>query len=79
VQRAANYCYDRAATVSQISYRMILQPAGQRSVIVFGGFENFCTGTRSIVQIKTIVIIIPKIAYSFFETVSQPSIVLMCY
>jgi hypothetical protein len=52
VQRAANYCYDRAATVSQISYRMRLQPPGQRAAIVFGGFENFCTGARSIVQLS---------------------------
>jgi hypothetical protein len=55
VQRSANYCYDRAATVSQISYRMRLHPVGQRSIIVFGGFENFCTGTRSIIQLSPLV------------------------
>ena len=33
-----------------ISYRLRLHPVGQRVAIVFGGFENFCTGSRSIVQ-----------------------------
>ncbi len=37
VQRAASYCYDRAATVSQISYCMRLQPPGQQAAIVCGG------------------------------------------
>jgi hypothetical protein len=52
VQRNANYCYDRAATISQISYRLHLQPLGQRAAIVFRGFENFCTGARSSVQLS---------------------------
>jgi hypothetical protein len=52
VQRTANYCYDRAATVSQISYRMCLHPTGQQAAIVFVGFENFCTGARSNVQLS---------------------------
>jgi hypothetical protein len=51
VQQSAHNCSDRAATVSQISYRLRLQPPGQRVAIVFGGFENFCTGTCSIVQL----------------------------
>jgi hypothetical protein len=50
VQRNAHSCSDRAATISQISYRLRLQTPGQLAGIVFGGFENFCTGTRSIVQ-----------------------------
>jgi hypothetical protein len=41
VQRTASYCYDRAATVSQISYRMRLQPPGQRAAIIFGGNYMF--------------------------------------
>ena len=49
-QRNAHSCSDRASTISQISYRLRLQPPGQRAAIVFGGFENFSTGTRSTVQ-----------------------------
>ena len=51
VQRNAHSCSDRASTVSQISYCLRLQPPGQRVAIVFGGFENFSTGTRSVVQL----------------------------
>ena len=50
VQRNAHSCSDRASTISQISYRLRLQTPGQRVAIVFGGFENFSTGTQSIVQ-----------------------------
>jgi hypothetical protein len=51
VQRNAHSSSDRASTVSQISYCLRLQPPGQGVAIVFGGFENFSTGTRSIVQL----------------------------
>ena len=51
VQRNAHSCSDRASTISSISYRLRLQPPGQRVAIVFGGFENFATGTRSSVQL----------------------------
>ena len=50
VQRNAHRCSDRASTISAISYCLRLQPVGQRVGIVIGGFENFCTGSRSIVQ-----------------------------
>ena len=51
VQRLAHSCSDRASTVGQISYRLRLQPPGRRVALVFGGFENFSTGTRSVVQL----------------------------
>jgi hypothetical protein len=51
VQRSAHSCSDRASTISQISYRLRLQPPGQRVAIVFGGFENFSTGHRSSIQL----------------------------
>jgi hypothetical protein len=51
VQRTAHFCYDRASTISQILYRLRLQPPSQRVAIVFGGFENFSTGTGSSVQL----------------------------
>jgi hypothetical protein len=51
VQRALHSCSDRAATISQISYCLRLMPTDQRVAIVFGIFEIFSTGTRSIVQL----------------------------
>jgi hypothetical protein len=51
VQRTAHSCSDRASTISQISYRLGLQPPGQRVAIVLGGLENFSTGTRSSVEL----------------------------
>ncbi len=51
VQRSAHSCSDQASTVGQISYRLRLQPPGQRVAIVFGGFKNFSTGTRSVIQL----------------------------
>jgi hypothetical protein len=51
VQQNAHSCSDRASTISQISYRLRLQSPGQLVVIMFGGFENFSTGTRSSVQL----------------------------
>jgi hypothetical protein len=50
VQRNAHRCSDRAATIAQISYRLRLQPPGQRAATVLGGFEYFCTGNRSIIH-----------------------------
>jgi hypothetical protein len=47
VQRNAHSCSDRASTISQISYRLWLQPPGQRVTIILGGFEIFSTGNRS--------------------------------
>jgi hypothetical protein len=51
VQCALHNCSDRAATISQISYCLRQLPTDQRVAIVFGGFENFSTGTRSSVQL----------------------------
>ena len=50
VQLSARSCSDRAATVAQISFCLRPLPTDRRVAIVFGGFENFSTGTRSIVQ-----------------------------
>ena len=51
VQRALHSCSDRAATISQILYCLPLMPADRRVAIMFGGFENFSTGTRISVQL----------------------------
>ena len=50
VQLSARSCSDRTATIAQISYCMRPLPTDRRVAFVFGGFENFCTGARSIVQ-----------------------------
>ena len=50
VQRNARRCPDRASTIHQINTCMRTLVSGQRAALVFGGFENFATGTRSIIQ-----------------------------
>jgi hypothetical protein len=55
VQRALHSGSDRAATISQISYCLRNLPTDQRVAIVFGGFENFSTGSRSTVQLAPLV------------------------
>ena len=72
VQRNAHSCSDRASTISQISYRLRLQPPGQRVAIVFGGFENFLTGTLKLgctfdKVIKEVQYFLPKQETSQFD------------
>ena len=50
VQLGARSCSDRSATIAQISFCLRPLPTDRRVAIVFGGFENFSTGHRSIVQ-----------------------------
>ena len=51
VQLGARTCSDRSSTIAQISYCLRPLPSDRRVAIVFGGFENFSTGHRSIVQL----------------------------
>ena len=50
VQLGARSCSDRASTIAQISYCLRPLPTDRRVAIVFGGFENFATGSRSVFQ-----------------------------
>ena len=50
VQLGARSCPDRASIVSQISFCLRPLPTDRRVAIMFGSFENFATGARSIIQ-----------------------------
>ena len=62
VQLGARNCSDRAATVAQISYCLRPLPTDRRVAIVFGGFENFSTGARSVVQLAPLEVMKTEIA-----------------
>ena len=55
VQLNSRRCSDRASMISQISYCMRPLPSDRRVALVFGGFENFATGSRSIVQSEPLI------------------------
>ena len=62
VQLGARSCSDRASTVAQISFCLRPLPVDRRVAIVFGGYENFSTGVRSVVQLAPLEVVKTEIS-----------------